>query len=252
MLPEDVTKIGFNTFNNCVNLKEITLPAGVTWIESRAFSGCKSLSTIVLPEGLTILGDMVFSGTSITSITIPKSLEQCEVFKRIDSEDESAIVEYRGPFYSCSTLKTINFEEGTTRIAAGLFAGFDGVVNVTIPDTVMEIGNFAFAGCTNLKEIMLPAGVASIENGAFKDCSNLTRIYMGANITSIADDALNTPEQTVIYGVSGTYPQTFAEEKGFTFIDRDAPEIQITGISQFEGKRNGTDHGRSSSYECNE
>ena len=229
-IPETVTKIGAEAFSFSA-IKEITLPDAVTEIGDEAFAYCENLSEIELPEGLTEVGKLAFSDTSITSITIPKSLEQCEVFKRIDSEDESAIVEYRGPFYNCSTLKTINFKEGTTRIAAGLFAGFDGVVNVTIPDTVMEIGNFAFAGCTNLKEIMLPAGVASIENGAFKDCSNLTRIYMGANITSIADDALNTPEQTVIYGVSGTYPQTFAEEKGFTFIDRDAPEIQITGIS---------------------
>ena len=202
IIPAGVEVIGMRAFEHCTNLESIEIPAGVTEIRDEAFSNCKNLSKIDLPNELTTLGTSVFSGTSITSITIPKTLKRCMAYL----DDENKV--YKGPFSGCSMLKTINFEEGITYIAGYTFLGFEELKNIEIPDTV-----------------------TIIDTGAFKYCSNLTKIYMGANITSIADDAFNTPEQTVIYGISGTYPEKYAKEKGFKFVDRKGQETQITGIT---------------------
>ena len=49
--------------------------------------------------------------------------------------------------------------------------------NLTIPDSVVIIGDCAFSGCTGLRgSLTIPNSVTSIGAGAFSDCSNLTGI----------------------------------------------------------------------------
>ena len=66
----------------------------------------------------------------IQSIWIPKSLE---------NDQHSYIPDYvrgyvNGPFYGCDGLKTVTFEDGRTKIPAGLFANCTGLEEVTIPE----------------------------------------------------------------------------------------------------------------------
>ena len=46
---------------------------------------------------------------------------------------------------------------------------------VTVPDTVTRIGEWAFAGCRSLRSISLPRGIDAA-NGAFKDCIELRQV----------------------------------------------------------------------------
>ena len=74
----------------------------------------------------------------VTKIEIPKSLEQCGGSN------------YGGPFAECSGLKTVIFENGTTKIASNLFENCIGLEEINIPDTVTVIGDSAFSECVNL------------------------------------------------------------------------------------------------------
>ena len=60
---------------------------------------------------------------------------------------------------------------------------------ISMPNTIIKIGNFAFFNCTNLKEITLSKGVRIIGNGAFAQCSALTSLYLPNYITSVGDFA---------------------------------------------------------------
>ena len=99
-LPQDIIFIGDRAFYNCSALKTITIPAGVTSIGDRTFWACYNITTVVfagssqlttigdyafyqcyrlasitLPAGVTSIGGYTFvSCTSITNITIPKSV----------------------------------------------------------------------------------------------------------------------------------------------------------------------------------
>ena len=53
----------------------------------------------------------------------------------------------------------------------------------------------AFYGCTNLTKITIPESVTSIESFAFEDCNNVT-----------------------IYGYTGSYAETYAEENDIPFV----------------------------------
>ncbi|KTD45138.1 leucine-rich repeat domain-containing protein [Legionella parisiensis] len=62
---------------------------------------------------------------------------------------------------------------------------------VTLPTSVIKIGDHAFAGCSNLQQIILSANITSIGRGAFINCSNLRQITLPASITSIGEEAFH-------------------------------------------------------------
>ena len=57
------------------------------------------------------------------------------------------------------------------------FKRFDDLTNITLPDNITSIGNYAFSDCNNLTSITIPNSVTSIGDWAFEDCDNLKTIY---------------------------------------------------------------------------
>lgn len=143
--------LSYGVFQDCVSLKNITIPNTVTTIESYAFKGCESLETLQLPKRVT-------------------SIEG-------------------GAFKDCSSLKTINLPDGIETISFSLFENCTSLEKIVIPDSVTTIEGSAFKGCTALKEIHIPEGVTSIGNNAFKNCTNLEEIIIPASVTSIGEYA---------------------------------------------------------------
>ena len=75
IIPNTVTSIADNAFNECTSLTSITIPASVTSIGLQAFYYCKNLASIEIPASVTSIGQAAFSGcTGLTSIEIPASV----------------------------------------------------------------------------------------------------------------------------------------------------------------------------------
>ena len=74
-LPNSITSIERNAFQNCTSLTSITIPDNVTKISLQAFEGCTALSEVNLGNGLLTIGPWAFmSCTSLTSIEFPASV----------------------------------------------------------------------------------------------------------------------------------------------------------------------------------
>lgn len=54
---------------------------------------------------------------------------------------------------------------------------FSGLSEVTIPEGVTSIRNYAFQGCSKLTQIIIPNSVISIGTHAFQNCVSLTNVY---------------------------------------------------------------------------
>lgn len=146
VIPSDgsVTTIGDSAFEDCINLKVITIPYSVTVIGDEAFHGCTGLESIVIPYSVTTIGDEAFN--------------------------------------SCTNLKSLRISYGVTDIGAYAFSNCISLESVTIPDGVTTIGNNAFDGCTSLKRIDCEVELQPINwNGNWIGTNNAIVYWAGVN-----------------------------------------------------------------------
>ena len=100
-----------------------------------------------------------------------------------------------GPATEVSVPSSVTTSDGSTyivtKIADSAFEGQEQLTKVTIPETVVEIGDKAFAG-TSIEEVKIPAATTTIGAGAFKDCESLKTADISASaITEVPADAFN-------------------------------------------------------------
>ena len=153
-----VTTIGKATFEDS-SLKSITIPNSVTTIGDDAFENCDSLTSITIPDSVTTIGESAFrSCDSLISITIPNS---------VTTIGELA-------FGNCDSLTSITIPDSVTTIEGFVFSDCDSLTRITIPDSVTTIGDYAFYDCVSLTSIIIPNSVISIGYDAFADCESIT------------------------------------------------------------------------------
>lgn len=75
-----------------------------------------------------------------------------------------------------------------TAIDDGAFNNRKDITSVTIPDTVVTIGNEAFKGCS-LESVKIGKNVTSIGEKAFHSCTSLKSVTIPDSVTSIGKDA---------------------------------------------------------------
>ena len=149
-----VEKIGGWAFANCKELNKVTISEGVKEIYSGAFLRCENLTEITIPNSVTVIGSMAFSECRISEIIIPGSV------KTIRS----------GAFGSCKNLAGLTFSEGVEVIDSQAFCECEKLTELTLPDSVKEIGLDAFRNC-GMKSVILPDGLTRFEGGrTFTDC----------------------------------------------------------------------------------
>ena len=67
------------------------------------------------------------------------------------------------------------------KIEANTFSYIKNLNNITIPNTVIEIGNCAFFNCKNLSVVNMSNSVKKIGKSAFSKCEKLTNIKIPRN-----------------------------------------------------------------------
>lgn len=194
-IPNTVTSIGANAFQQRMNLVSLTIPSSVTSIGQEAFANCRRLGTITIPNSVTSMGTSVFSncmnlssatiGTGMTSI--PGSLfYNCVNLSTVTlNEAVTSIGNYT--FQECTKLSSFTLPSGISAISNGLFSGCSALKSITIPSNVTSIGSNAFKGCTSLSEITISSNITSIGASAFEGCTNFITVDIPSSVTSIGN-----------------------------------------------------------------
>ncbi len=209
IIEEGITNISSCAFNNCTELKSLTIPSTVASIGWKALEGCTGLTTagpiygefsikygwtesipfqafcnltnlsrLDIPEGITSIGAEAFSGcSSLTSVNLAST---------ITSIGNSA-------FYNCSSLNDVQLPDSVTYIGENAFQNCpklqtagptDGDYNIKLGWTD-SIPSKAFYNMTSLKSVVIPDGVTTINRLAFAGCANLSGLTIPNSVYTI-------------------------------------------------------------------
>lgn len=168
----NLTSIGVNAFSGCSKLMRVDLSStSVTTLGDRAFEGCIVATSVLLPSSLQTLGIQTFSGLyalenlnlSVTQVTsIP---EQC--------------------FQYCSSLESISLHPSTTHIKSSAF-NMAAITSITIPATVVEIGNAAFKDCGFLKSVtFLGTTPPTVIASSFQNTASFPFYYVPVDCSAV-------------------------------------------------------------------
>jgi hypothetical protein len=154
------TKIIINdTFKNCYNLKNITIPSNIVQIGERAFFNCKSLESIIIPESVKLINESAFAlCSSLTNLTLSDSF--------VDICDSA--------FSSCTSLKEVIIHEGY--VGDNAFESCSSLETLIISNKIKFIGDYSFADCTNLKNVTISKDLR-MSDDSFLNCDNIEFNY---------------------------------------------------------------------------
>lgn len=148
-LPESLVSVGDEAFSFCSALKNINFPSGLTKIGGNAFYLCDGLTDVNIPNGVAEIGKEAFYNCSLKSLTLPSGL------KTIGD----------GAFYQCWAIPFVNLPQGVVSVGAEAFANCQHISEVTVSNSVTDIGKNAFGGDFSLKAMFGVRG-SSAENYA--------------------------------------------------------------------------------------
>lgn len=166
-IPDGVTNIGAGAFYACWKLKSVTIPPSVTNIALCAFY-MSGLTSVTIPEGVISIGDSAFGDCSgITSVAVPSSVISIghRAFSVCSGRLNSISVSPTNAKYA-SVNGLLCSKDGKSVIA-----GIDG--DVTIPEGVASVDDWAFYKCRGLMTVTIPASVTKIGKSAFEWCDKV-------------------------------------------------------------------------------
>lgn len=85
----------------------------------------------------------------------------------------------------------VSIPNSVMKIGESAFAGNESIQKIEIPDSVKTIAYDAFGDCTALTEISIPDSVTKVGPGAFRGCTSLELVEIGSSVRSWGSGVFN-------------------------------------------------------------
>ena len=146
IIPNQVATLGESCFAKCKNLQSVEVGAGCQELSKSVFGDCSALKDVRLSSGLIKIADKAFANcTSLESMSIPGSVTQVGDYGKESSTAPSTL-----PFYGCSSLKEVRFEDGKEPICLGSYCRYYGSGRYYSYDTDNSYGLFSTCPLENV------------------------------------------------------------------------------------------------------
>lgn len=207
-IPKSVTAMGASAMDECTGINNVhiynlnlieqgafknafTSPvvidlANVDEIDSNAFEGCSGITTINIPKSVTRLGENVFYDCdNLTEIKVDAdNTKYADVDGVLFNKNKQSLILYpKG-----RNVSTYRIPDGVYQIYDNAFNDCQKLTNITMPNSVIIIGNGAFSK-TMFTSITLSQGLEEIGDAAFSNAGNLSNISIPSHVDNIGAGA---------------------------------------------------------------
>jgi len=176
-----------------------TVPDGVEIIAPNAFEGNSSLVRVTLPQSVRVIDDEAFAYChNLRVVDMPATLEALGM---------SA--------FECTYVQQLTLPEGLTEIPQWAFCAADLHGTIVIPEGVTDLGDECFCFNANLTDLYLPASLLTMGGKSVDEGWGFDFIY---GFNHIAPGQ----EHMTVHAPAGTEAAKFAERSGYPYVIEDA------------------------------
>ena len=202
--------IGASAFENCKNLKKVTLANRCTDIGEGAFYGDAALADLTMSdsENQLAIGKNAFRENV--------SLKELKLGSSVKSIGE-------GAFYGCTALESLTLNEGLETIGYEAFAKCSALSGaLLIPSTVTKIEGYNYYGASKETGAFYATAISSVEIAdgnegisigkyAFEACTSLASASLSNRVSSIAKGAFADSGLVWVKISNGNYTMTIGD-----------------------------------------
>ncbi len=199
-LPFTLMYVGDSVLRDCLSLTEITISPNCEYVEvknnciirktDKALVGACKNSVFPNDGSIERIESFIFGQTKVTDIYIPASVNYIngQAFAgmtrdfTVDSNNETffvsgnCIINKKTKELTCGTTNSIIPTDGSVTSIGDSAFFYSYFEEISIPNSVTNIGHLAFGWCVVLKTITLPNNLNNIGANAFRNCSELTSV----------------------------------------------------------------------------
>lgn len=224
----------FGTYKNLAKtfestVEKIVIGEGVKIIPAYFAYGLTNLKGVIVPDSVTEIGRGAFQNSSIETINLPENLVTIEA----DS-------------FRNTNINFVKFPDKLRLIGESAFNNCDALVELYIPDSVVDIDDFAFYDCSNLKKVRMSTNVKFIAEDVFGYCVLLEDFIWDSDVKLVGEYAFEEDANLVNFdftGVEKIYPNSFTGS-GVNLVmlgenkKEEATELEVVEVSSFENCAN--------------
>ena len=176
-LPSSLKELGLGSFGNChwLNVDPLIIPEGVMEIPTQCFVICQNFKKLVLPSTLRVIKQNAFYNTRMEEVVFPYGL-QC-------IEDAA--------FHGSGELKKAILPNSCLELGEFAFSMCDSLKVLRLPEEIKRIPNNFSSFCNVLEKINVPETVEIIDENAFQWCFALENIKFPEGLKTIGHTALH-------------------------------------------------------------
>lgn len=270
-IPDSVNCIGYCSFRNCTSLSKVTVGKGVTSIGDGSFGNCPNLKT-VLWNAVNCdcdRGNNPFdnSGTNVENMsvvfgegvkTIPNRLFQnCSTLSNISIPSTITKVGEEAFYGTAYYNDENNWENGILYIGCVLISGEDAQGEYIVKDGTRVIADLAFKYAFDITKITLPNSVVTIGDEAFLLTRSMKTIVMSEKLERIGNEAfyqssiesINIPASVIsigteVFSISENLTQITVSDGNtkYTSVDGVLYNIDKTEIIEYPSMKAGEEY----------